>query len=233
MCMYVCVSERETDRDYATWSVLSILNLKFYTCDQICEIKSVYIYLYYVYFYSFICVYIFLVFLSLFSYSPLYLQFYICGIAQYDLIIGPEHLFTISSLFSLYSSVWIGSVLYLQVYWLFFHNVESALSLIRWNSHLRSFIFISRSSFLSFWSHISSFIMLIFSSMSLSMWIIFVRNALMYLSARSVSSVMPHWAIFLSLSVICSYFFMSSNFSLIAGHCQFYVVDDVVLYFFK
>ena len=41
--MYVCVSERETDRDYATWSVLSILNLKFYTCDQICEIKSVYI----------------------------------------------------------------------------------------------------------------------------------------------------------------------------------------------
>ena len=75
--MYVCVSERETDRDYATWSVLSILNLKFYTCDQMCEIKSVYIYFYYIYFYSFIYMYIFLVFLSLVSYSPLYLQFYI------------------------------------------------------------------------------------------------------------------------------------------------------------
>lgn len=148
MCMYLCVSERETDRDYPIWSVLSILNMKFYTCDQICEIEvNVYIYfIIHIFLLLYIYMYVFLVFLSLFSYSPVHLQFYICGIAQYDLIIGPEHLFTISSLFSLYSSVWIGSVLYLQVYCLFFHNVESALSLIQWNSHLRSFIFISRSS---------------------------------------------------------------------------------------
>ena len=150
--VYVSVCEWEGDRQ----------RLSYLECVKYLEYEILYLWsnlwnwgqCLYIFYYTYISIilyiymymYVFLVFLSLFSYSPLHLQFYICGIAQYDLIIGPEHLFTISSLLSLYSSVWIGSVLYLQVYCLFFHNVESALSLIQWNSHLRSFIFISRSS---------------------------------------------------------------------------------------
>lgn len=190
LCYLECVKYLESEILYL-WSNLWI--------------KSVYIYLYYIYFYSFICVYIFLVFLL---YSPILLvspilHMWYCPIWSHYWSWASVHHFQ-----SFFSIVFRLNRIcsYLQVYWLFFHNVESASSLIQWNftsDHLFSSPGVY-SLFLTsyfFFHHVNFFLYVLECGMDHICSECSIGTILLGLFLSR-----PHWVIFLSLSVICSSF---------------------------